>query len=256
MSNFESTFLKHRALLREHFMLNENAEYEGKLDKMIEHLKGKKKVLFLTTSTRWSGDKQKPKSTVLAEHVAKEVGDNVELIDVGSLTIYCCEGNVSKNEGNNCGVKEAALKDKEKNPTGDHRCWASYNNKDDELWKISKVLFEADAIVFFVSVRWGQTNSVYQKLIERLTWLENRHSTLKEDNIIKDKETGIVLIGQNWNGENVLDTQKQVLEFFGFKVPEVLIFNWQYLKDPKDESQNSYKKAPSAFEGAFGVNLE
>jgi len=39
MSNFESTFLKHRALLKEHFMLNENAEYEGKLDKLINHLK-------------------------------------------------------------------------------------------------------------------------------------------------------------------------------------------------------------------------
>jgi hypothetical protein len=114
MSNFEQTFLKHRALLKEHFMLNENAEYEGKLDKMIEHLKDKKKVLFLTTSTRWSGDKQKPKSTVLAEHIAEEVGKNVELIDVGALTIYCCEGNVSKNEGNNCGIKDSALKDKEK----------------------------------------------------------------------------------------------------------------------------------------------
>lgn len=256
MSNFESTFLKHRALLKEHFMLNENAEYEGKLDKMIEHLKGKKKVLFLTTSTRWSGDKQKPKSTVLAEHIAEEVGKNVELIDVGALTIYCCEGNVSKNEGNNCGVKESALKDKEKNPTGDHRCWASFNNKDDELWKISKSLFEAESVMFFVSVRWGQTNSVYQKLIERLTWLENRHSTLNEENIIKDKETGIVLIGQNWNGENVLDTQKQVLKFFGFKVPDVLSFNWQYLDNPKDESQNSYKKAPSAFEEAFDVKLK
>ncbi len=256
MSNFESTFLKHRALLREHFMLNENAEYEGKLDKMIEHLKGKKKVLFLTTSTRWSGDKQKPKSTVLAEHIAEEVGKNVELIDVGALTIHCCEGNVSKNEGNNCGVKESALKDKEKNPTGDHRCWASFNNKDDELWKISKSLFEAESVVFFVSVRWGQTNSVYQKLIERLTWLENRHSTLNEDNIIKDTEAGLVLIGQNWNGENVLSTQKHVLKFFGFKVPDVLSFNWQYLNDPKDESQSSYKKAPSAFEEAFDVKLK
>jgi len=89
-----------------------------------------------------------------------------------------------------------------------------------------------------------------------LTWLENRHSTLNEENIIKDKETGIVLIGQNWNGENVLDTQKQVLKFFGFKVPDVLSFNWQYLDNPKDESQNSYKKAPSAFEEAFDVKLK
>jgi len=254
MNTFENTFKKHRELLREHFQLNESAEYEGKLDKLINHLKDKKKVLILTTSNRWVGDKQKPKSSVLAEYVAKEIG-NAEVIDVSKLKIYDCEGNISKNEGNNCGVKESALKDKKKNPTGDHRCWCSYNNKDDELWKISKILFEADAVVFFGSVRWGQTNGVYQRLIERLSWLENRHSTLKEDNIIKDKDAGIVFIGQNWNGEQVLETQKNVLKFFGFKVPDSLSFNWQYLTDSKDESQESYKKAPSAFEEAFDVKV-
>lgn len=255
MNTFENTFNKHRKLLREHFMLNESAEYENKLDKLINHLKEKKKVLILTTSNRWVGDNQKAKSTVLAEYVAEEIG-NAEVIDVSKLKIYDCEGNVSKNEGNNCGVKAAALKDKEKNPSGNHRCWCSYNNKDDELWKISKVLFESDSVVFFGSVRWGQTNGVYQRLIERLTWLENRHSTLNEDNIIKDKDAGIVFIGQNWNGEQVLETQKNVLKFFGFNVPDQLSFNWQYLSDPKDESQNSYKKAPSAFEEAFDVKLK
>lgn len=255
MNTFENTFDKHRKLLREHFMLNENAEYEGKLERLINHLKDKKKVLILTTSNRWVGDKQKPKSSVLAEYVANEIG-NAEIIDVTKLKIYDCEGNVSKNEGNNCGVKKAALQDNEKNPSGNHRCWCSYNNKDDELWKISKVLFESDAIVFFGSVRWGQTNGVYQRLIERLTWLENRHTTLNEENIIKDKDAGIVFIGQNWNGEQVLETQKSVLKFFGFNVPDNLSFNWQYLTDPKDETQESYKKAPSAFEEAFGVNID
>jgi hypothetical protein len=86
--------------------------------------------------------------------------------------------------------------------------------------------------------------------------LENRHSTLNEDNIIKDKEAGVIFIGQNWNGETVIDTQKKVLEFFGFKVPDVLSFNWQFGNDTKDESQNSYKKAPSAFEEAFDVKIK
>jgi hypothetical protein len=89
-----------------------------------------------------------------------------------------------------------------------------------------------------------------------LTWLENRHSTLNEDNIIKDTEAGLVLIGQNWNGDHVLSTQKHVLKFFGFKVPDVLSFNWQFGNDPKDESQSSYKKAPSAFEEAFDIKLK
>ena len=227
--------------------------YQEKVLRVIEHLKKKDKVLFLTTSNRWEGDKEKPKSTLLAEFIKSKVGDTVELIDVSKLNIYCCEGNVSKKDGNNCGVKEAVLKDKEKNPTGNHRCWASINNKDDELWKVSKPLFEADAVVFFISIRWGQTNSVYQRLIERLDWIENRRTTLKEDNIIKDKDVGIIAVGQNWNGANVIETQKQVLDFYGFNLVDDLCFNWQYTKDALDESQKSYKEAPKAFEKVFGI---
>jgi multimeric flavodoxin WrbA len=250
-----SRFLK---LLEEAKIANNPAIYTKKLDTLIEHLKGKKNILLLTTSNRWEGDKEQPKSTQMAEFVKKEIGNQstVELIDVSKLTIHCCEGNVSRIDGNNCGVKDAVLKDKEKNPTGNHRCWASINNKDDELWKISKPLFEADTVVFFTSVRWGQANSVYQKLIERLNWLENRHTTLKEENIIKDKEAGVVILGQNWNGETVLQTQKKVLGFYGFKVPEQLSLNWQYTDDTLDETAESYKKAPKAFEQAFDINLE
>ena len=246
-------FLK---LLEEAKIANNPAIYTKKLDTLINYLKDKEKVLLLTTSNRWEGDKEQPKSTQLAEFVKKEIGNSVEVIDVSKLTIHCCEGNVSKMDGNNCGVKDAALKDKEKNPSGNHRCWASINNKDDELWKVSKPLFEADAVVFFVSVRWGQANSIYQKLIERLNWIENRHTTLEEDNIIEGKEAGIVVIGQNWNGTAVLDTQKKVLDFYGFNVPDELSFSWQYTDDALDETQESYKKAPEAFEKAFDINLK
>lgn len=122
---------------------------------------------------------------------------------------------------NDCGVKEALLDDKEKNPSGCHRCRASFE-KDDELRKISKALFGSDTVVFFTSVRRGQANSLYQKLIERLTRLENRHSTLKEENIIKNIEAGIIALGHNRNNEVVVETQKTVLEMYGFKVPKQL----------------------------------
>jgi hypothetical protein len=84
-------------------------------------------------------------------------------------------------------------------------------------------------------------------LIERLTWIENRHSTLGEDNIIKDKQAGFICIGQNWNGVNVVDIQKQVLEFYGFKIPNELFWNWQYTNTTTDETQESYKKAYNKF---------
>ena len=148
---------------------------------------------------------------------------------------------------------KASLKDKDKNPTGHHRCWRNINNPDDELWKISKELFESDAVVFFGSVRWGQMNSFYQKLIERLTWLENRHSTMGESNLLKNISCGVVATGQNWNGSNVIELQKSVLEYFGFDVQDDLCWNWQYTDNPKDETQRSYKKSGKDFNETFGL---
>ena len=54
------------------------------------------------------------------------------------------------------------------------------------FWKISKELFDSNAVIFFTSVRWGQANMFHQKLIERLTWIENRHTTLGESNIVEN----------------------------------------------------------------------
>jgi multimeric flavodoxin WrbA len=182
-----------------------------KLKRLYNYLKknNKKKILFLTTSNRWEGDKELPKSSIIADELIKKLGsDNINLINVSKLKIFPCEGNVSRKDGNSCGIKKALLKDDKKNPSGHHRCWASLNNKSDELWKVSKELFESDAVIFFSSVRWGQANMYYQNLIERLTWIENRHATLGEKNIVEDIESGFICVGQNWNGENVTEVQK------------------------------------------------
>lgn len=215
-----------------------------KLKRLYNYLKKnqKKKILFLTTSNRWEGEKELPKSSIIADELRKKL-NNCDIINVSKLKIFPCEGNVSNHKGNGCGVKDAMLKDKSKNPTGDIRCWASINNKSDEMHKVANAIFDADIIIFFGSIRWGKMNAIYTQLIERLTWLENRHTTLGESNLLKDKETGIIAIGQNWNGEEAVKLEKEVLKFFGFKTPDVLSFNWQYLKDPNDESKKSYKNA-------------
>lgn len=220
------------------------------LQETIDILKKKNKVLLLSCSNRFNWDKNDidiPKSKMIAMFIDDELGDKSKLIDVTELKIFPCEGNVSRKDGNSCGLLKAKLKDKDKNPSGHHRCWASLNNKTDELWKISKELFESDVVIFFSSVRWGQTNMFYQNLIERLTWIENRHATLGESNIVKDIETGFICVGQNWNGENVTEVQKKVHEFYGFKPNNKLYWNWQYTKDVNDESKSSYKKSHDKF---------
>ena len=220
------------------------------LEKTIKILKNKKKVLLLSCSNRYNWDNKDvdiPKSKMIAMYINDELGNNSVLIDVPKLNILPCEGNVSRKDGNSCGLLKSKLKDKEKNSSGNHRCWASLNNPKDELWKISKELFESDAVIFFSSVRWGQTNMFYQNLIERLTWIENRHNTLGETNIVKDIETGLICVGQNWNGKSVTETQMKVHEFYGFKPNNNLYWNWQYTKDVDDESKKSYKNSHDKF---------
>lgn len=229
------------------------------LVKSVKFLETKKKVLFLTTSNRggWAVKEldEEPKSTKLAKAIQFYLGKSkCTLIEVPNLKIYTCEGNVSHERGNDCGVKKSSLKDKDKNPTGNHRCWRSINNPDDELWKISKELFESDVVLFFGSIRWGQMNAQYQNLIERLTWLENRHSTLGESNILKNVSCGLIAIGQNWRGKEVLDVQKQVLSFFGFDVKDELCWNWQYTDNSKDETQKSYKNSSKKFKDTFELD--
>lgn len=217
-----------------------------KLKQTLEICKDKKKVLLLSCSNRFNWDENNidtPKSKILAVYLKEELGDKAVFIDVPELNIASCEGNVSRKEGNSCGVKKALLKNDKKNPSGYHRCWASLNEKSDELWKISKELFESDLVLFFVSIRWGQANMYYQKLIERLTWIENRHTTLGEKNIIEGIQSGFIAVGQNWNGENVTEIQKNVHRFYGFKPNEELYWNWQFTKNVNDETQKSYKEA-------------
>lgn len=236
--------------------IKKNDKSYKKLVESVKFLETKKNILFLTTSNRggWAEKEldEEPKSTKLAKSIQSYLGKSkCKLIEVPELKIYACEANVSHFDGNSCGVKKSVLKDKDKNPTGNHRCWRSINNADDELWKISKELLESDCVIFFGSVRWGQMNAQYQNLIERLTWLENRHSTLGESNILKDISCGLIIIGQNWRGKEILGVQKDVLSFFGFDVKDELFWNWQFTKNPKDETQKSYKQSGKDFNKTF-----
>jgi multimeric flavodoxin WrbA len=229
------------------------ARIATKCDALMAYLAKHDNILFLTTSTRYIKHPWDiPKTTQLARGIQAHLRasrKHVTLIEVEKLNIHPCEGNISAIRGNNCGVPDARLKNKRKNPTGQHRCWASINNADDELYKITRELFKSECVVFFVSTRWGQTNSVYQRLFERLSWIENRISTLEKAPIpqLNNLKAGIVLFGHNWRGQQVLDTQKQNFKWFKFKTPSALSFHWQYTPDAEEEAPRSYLAAVDEF---------
>lgn len=212
-----------------------------------------KKILFLTTSNRWSGDDELPKSTILAKEISDKL-KQVKIIDISKLEIFACEGNVSTKRGNTCGVKEALLKNKEKNPHDIIRCWASVNHKSDEMYIVANAIFESDIIIFFGSIRWGKMNSIYSKIIERLTWLESRKSTLGESSLLKDKMAGIVVTGHNWRVDENIKLEREVFSFFDFKTPSVLSFGYQWTEDKLDETNKGYKKDYKDFIDKYKIN--
>ena len=226
------------------------------LKRLYNYLKKQegKKILFITTSNRWEGEKELPKSSIIAEELRKKL-NNCNIINAAKLKIFPCEGNVSNHKGNGCGVKDALLKGN-KNPNKFIRCWAAINNPTDEMYKVANEIYESDIIIFFGSIRWGKMNAIYTQLIERLTWLENRWTTLGESNLLKDKEAGVVATGHNWNGEEALKLEKQVLGFFGFKTPDVLSFNWQWTNDKFDESKKGYAQDVKDFDKEFDTMLK
>jgi multimeric flavodoxin WrbA len=228
------------------------------LKNTIKELEKYKKVLLLTCSNRGEevSKTQLPKSSILARVIHNNL-DNSTIIDVTKLKIYPCEGNVSRMEGNVCGIKEALLDDPEKNPSGYHRCWASVHNPDDELWKISKELFESDCVVFFASVRWGAANMFYQKLIERLNWINNRFIPYGEENIIKNISSGFIIIGQHKYGDDIAELQYNNHEYYGFDVNKELYWNWNAENiEYDDETLQGYLDSYPEFFDEFKIKIK
>ena len=130
-----------------------------KLTKLYKYLKNSnKKILFLTTSNRWEGEKELPKSSIIAHELAKQL-KSVEIINVSKLKIFPCEGNVSNKDGNGCGVKAAMLKSN--NPDKFIRCWASINNTTDEMHKVANAIYDADIVIFFGNYSTKQINEIH-----------------------------------------------------------------------------------------------
>jgi multimeric flavodoxin WrbA len=228
------------------------------LKNTIKELEKYKKVLLLTCSNRGEevSKTQLPKSSILARVIHNNL-DNSTIIDVTKLKIYPCEGNVSRMDGNVCGIKEALLDDPEKNPSGYHRCWASVHNPDDELWKVSKELFESDCVVFFASVRWGAANMFYQKLIERLNWINNRFIPYGEENIIKNISSGFIIVGQHQYGDDITELQYNNHEYYGFEVNKELYWNWSAEDiEYDDETLQGYLDSYPEFFDDFKIKIK
>ncbi len=87
-----------------------------------------------------------------------------------------------------------------------------------------------------------------------MTWIENISHTLGESNIVEKIQSGFICTGQNWKGLDVVDTQKRVHTFYGFKPNDKFYWNWQFTSKITDETQKSYKEAFPTFVKKFGLD--
>ena len=120
-------------------------------------------------------------------------------------------------------VLEAKLRDKQENQTGQHRCWASINNKDDQLYKISRELFKfASGGLFRLRSMGTNEQRVSAPLrtpeLDRET--ESPHWGEKRIPQLKKLEAGIVLLVIPGTTNKFWQTQKQNFRWFGWKTPE------------------------------------
>ncbi len=81
--------------------------------------------------------------------------------------------------------------------------------------------------------------------------METRWTAHGESNLLENTDAGIIVVNHNWRGQEVLDLQKQVLDFFWFHVRDELSCNSQFTSDVDDESDETYKEAYVNFEKTF-----
>ena len=78
----------------------------------------------------------------------------------------------------------------------------------------------------------------YQKLMERLNWINNRFTPGDESNVIKDTSSGFICIGQHYYTDKITELQNNVHDYFGFKVNEDLYWWWN--AEDKEFDEETY----------------
>ena len=92
--------------------------------------------------------------------------------------------------------------------------------------------------------------------MERLSWIENRHTSLKEENIVSEKYVGVISCGHNFNGKEAIELQKKNMKYFGFKIDDRLFWSYQYTNDSKDERLEGYIDDANKFEKLVQISIK
>jgi len=118
---------------------------------------------------------------------------------------------------------------------GKYRCWAHKLSHDDPLKYGGRdqmgALYDtfdwAEIVIFGTSVRWQSHSAILQKIIERMTTLQNRNVVYCEANPLSGKRCGVVVTGHNSMAQNVAAHLLRVFEWLGFNTHIYNQIVWQ-----------------------------
>lgn len=189
------------------------------------------KVLLISTTTHAT----KSTSRRLLERVEARVvsgGCEVRYVDANTLHIV---NNLSCYAGGkfNCASFDA----------GRYRCWAhklSHENPDayggaDQMGVLYDGFRWADVVVFATSVRWESHSALLQKIIERMTTLQNRATVYGEPNPLSTKRCGVLVTGHNAKAQSVASHLIEVFQWLGFESCFFYQMVWQFTENLHSE---------------------
>jgi hypothetical protein len=97
----------------------------------------------------------------------------------------------------------------------------------------------------------------YQKLIERLNWINNRFIPYGEENIIKNISSGFIIVGQHEYGDDIAELQYNNHEYYGFEVNKELYWNWSAEDiEYDDETLQGYLDSYPEFFDDFKIKIK
>jgi len=128
---------------------------------------------------------------------------------------------------------------------GKYRCWAhklshdtpsEYGGKD-QMGVLYDAYDWADIVIFGTSVRWESHSAILQKIIERMTTLQNRNVVYGERNPLQNKRCGVIVTGHNSMAQKVAAHLLRAFEWLGFTTDIFYQVVWQ-------NSQNIHSEVP------------
>jgi nitrite reductase/ring-hydroxylating ferredoxin subunit/multimeric flavodoxin WrbA len=193
--------------------------------------KNNSKIRILGISTTNSNDKVAPRKSTsetalqfALDYAKKELNSQTIMIKLRTLEFKDCEGYYSKNA-------KACI----------FPCSISEMDKEDQMIQIyEKIILWADVVLIATPIRWGNSSSLYYKMVQRMNCVQNQIITNNKF-LIRDKVAAFIITGGQDNIQHVAGELLTFWSQLGFVFGKFPFVGWTrgwYSED----TENNYKE--------------